>query len=596
MPTITLTTKTLRPGESLAAWLCRVTGRSAAQAVKDRDAAYINAEHAAGEKAVKKSLEHFLNAGRRLLKKKAEVTGGKYRGGWEKWVSSNLTFSIRTAQRYMRFAESVGSENETVSFSDLNLKELWASTRSSPPEEPAESEPAPAATPTESGSAGPERRELSRRPPVPKWTGGPVSGPAPRAPGRKQPPPPLRIHRPEGEEAQAPQQAKAPGGRVPEVTPPPQKVELFFTPTIRPSTSTGPKTWPPGYNWTTSPGCRSRRCAGCTRRCRVARRIICPPLMSDDEAAALEGTHLGASLFDHVVGEEDVDAYLPDGSPLFLLRHNALDPEACQRAYHALRPAATVSYNRGAAAGGGRYRAPRQDGTLSNTLVSEPALSGTIGFYPRTAREPFCRTTAFTWRRSRRWERALPFFRGIGRVFARELPDRHAAQMEAVRRTPEEYVIHRTAFTTITVNMNFPTAVHRDRGDLEAGFGAMSVFRAGDYDGCFLMFPQYGIAVDLTTRGRAALRRPPVARQHPLPDSRGAVREGVGHLLLPHEDDSLPGPGGRVEARPAPPPGAPVCSSPPSPYLSLFGPSGTRPGGLFRAPVFRLFPLPDLAT
>lgn len=86
------------------------------------------------------------------------------------------------------------------------------------------------------------------------------------------------------------------------------------------------------------------------------------------------------------------------------------------------------------------------------------------------------------------------------RVFQRECPNRYAAQMAAVKRTPKDFIIDGTAFTTITVNRNWQTAVHRDEGDLQAGFGVMSVIRAGTYDGCYLVFPKYEIAVDMRSR------------------------------------------------------------------------------------------------
>ena len=37
---------------------------------------------------------------------------------------------------------------------------------------------------------------------------------------------------------------------------------------------------------------------------------------------------------------------------------------------------------------------------------------------------------------------------------------------------------------------------HVDSGDLNAGMTTMSCFREGDYDGAYLVFPRYGIAID----------------------------------------------------------------------------------------------------
>ena len=39
-------------------------------------------------------------------------------------------------------------------------------------------------------------------------------------------------------------------------------------------------------------------------------------------------------------------------------------------------------------------------------------------------------------------------------------------------------------------------AAHVDSGDTDAGMTSMCVFREGDYDGAYLCFPLYGVAID----------------------------------------------------------------------------------------------------
>src|SRR5690606_4329511 len=85
----------------------------------DPDATYINAQHEAGQRAVRTGLGHYLSAGRKLREKKAQVG----HGGWVRWMEAHLAFSPRTATRYMAFADRV--ESEPVS----DLEEAWASTR-----------------------------------------------------------------------------------------------------------------------------------------------------------------------------------------------------------------------------------------------------------------------------------------------------------------------------------------------------------------------------------------------------------------------------------------------------------------------------------
>jgi hypothetical protein len=108
--------------------------------------------------------------------------------------------------------------------------------------------------------------------------------------------------------------------------------------------------------------------------------------------------------------------------------------------------------------------------------------------------------TAFTRDNLGRWGEMLPLVRAADAVFRTACPGRYAAQMAAVRRTPPDFVIPGTAFTTVTVNRNLRTRCHKDSGDLAAGFGVISVLRAGEYAGGHLVFPKYRVAVDLRSR------------------------------------------------------------------------------------------------
>jgi hypothetical protein len=204
-----------------------------------------------------------------------------------------------------------------------------------------------------------------------------------------------------------------------------------------------------------------------------------------------------------LVGGRDVDVYKPDGSRLLVFRHQVLPADVCRRAYPALLRAAVPSHNRGNAAGD-RFRRVKIDGKLSNTLDCDPVSSGIIGHYvdrPRRGEGGYvCRTTKYTAKDVEGWFDDLPFIRAVNDVFEREVFDRYAVQMEAIRQTPPRYIIPGTVFTTVTVNRNFRTRVHKDAGDLKEGFGAMSVIQAGEYEGGYLVFQKYRIAVDMRSQ------------------------------------------------------------------------------------------------
>jgi hypothetical protein len=149
--------------------------------------------------------------------------------------------------------------------------------------------------------------------------------------------------------------------------------------------------------------------------------------------------------------------------------------------------------NRGYASGGERA-ITRGSGTRSRTV---PVMSSILGSFESVGAMQYCRLTAFTAQKVAEWEHLLPYFDRIARLFEEHVPERYAAQMVAVENAEPDWVIAGTPFTTITVNNTYPTGLHTDKGDLDAGFSTLGVMRRGNYVGGWLSFPQYGIAVDM---------------------------------------------------------------------------------------------------
>jgi len=82
------------------------------------------------------------------------------------------------------------------------------------------------------------------------------------------------------------------------------------------------------------------------------------------------------------------------------------------------------------------------------------------------------------------------------------LPSQHNKQWLRANATPEFNIVE-TAFSTITLNYSWRTALHKDAGDFKDGFGNLIVVEdpknPNKYDGCYTGFPQYGVAVDCRT-------------------------------------------------------------------------------------------------
>jgi len=222
------------------------------------------------------------------------------------------------------------------------------------------------------------------------------------------------------------------------------------------------------------------------QRVRLLRKI------ADRDEDAMLGKLMTAVDFP-IVLSGDADVFRADGRPLLLMRCGAISESVASRAYeplHWMRDLYT-SNNRGTYAGlekqkNGEYPAVR---------------SAIVGHVDRQGgRWPFCRTTAFTAEQTEKWLDVVPLAKEADAIFKRELPERHAAQIAHARRARPEFIIKRTAFSTLTVNNNVVGRCHRDAGDLPEGFGLISCFRRGAYTGGLLGFPSFGVAVDLRDR------------------------------------------------------------------------------------------------
>jgi hypothetical protein len=247
---------------------------------------------------------------------------------------------------------------------------------------------------------------------------------------------------------------------------------------------------------------------------------------SDADFAKHEGKFFEVTN-DIQVFNEDVDVYgltHPDdvaaGKParklLAKFRKGVFTPDQVQVGWDAFRMLAIPSRNRGAAAGPidlkGTYWSRRkpvevtgwstrymQDGKVSKMRVNNVVASGVIGYYEKT---PFlgqpCRMTGYTRRGLKQFYHGIPYLEAIDKEFKKLVPEAHRKQLAAVSKKPM-YQIADTAFSTLTINMNFRTALHKDAGDFAEGFGNLSVIEWGKYHGGETIFPRFGAAFNLRT-------------------------------------------------------------------------------------------------
>ena len=261
------------------------------------------------------------------------------------------------------------------------------------------------------------------------------------------------------------------------------------------------------------------------------KQLFLKPIFSEKYMKSKEGEYFDRKFYNQIINE-DCDCYAYDENNkkvlLFKLRKNVISDKLCEIGIENLKKAAMKSHdNRGASAGIIDFKKleklpkyandPKQfkkvdkfrifgykskeNGKWVNNSFGNLSQSNIIGFFDKRDRNlginaPPCRTTAFTSQQVDKWEKVLPLIKSINLQFKKLVPDKYKVQYKRAHETPN-FVIKDTAFSTLTINYNWRTALHKDAGDLKEGFGNLVILEEGDYNGGELGFPRYKVAVNV---------------------------------------------------------------------------------------------------
>ena len=202
--------------------------------------------------------------------------------------------------------------------------------------------------------------------------------------------------------------------------------------------------------------------------------------------------------YDFVI-DHSCDVYdYATGDMLAKFRKGAMPMDTLLAGYENFKHSITVSSNRGDAAGGTKARL-NADGTESNIMMARPVTTGNVGYMDgRQGMQPYCRLTAFGREHfDSYFKGGFPFVEYIDSKYKELCPDHHKRQLKTANETNANYVLGDTAFSTITVNKNFRTSVHKDAGDHPEGFGNLFVYREGNWTKGYFCLPEWRIGVDM---------------------------------------------------------------------------------------------------
>tara|TARA_R110001592_G_scaffold42833_3_gene139004 strand:- start:4321 stop:5268 length:948 start_codon:yes stop_codon:yes gene_type:complete len=246
----------------------------------------------------------------------------------------------------------------------------------------------------------------------------------------------------------------------------------------------------------------------------VIKDIFLPRICSDDELKTLKGTFLDDEWILHTINY-DVNIYDEDtGKLVASFRKNRLKEHKNNFQY--FKHLANPSRGRGASAGpidpqshywkkrsliktqGFRTGYLKKNGEPSKMNVNNQVLSTAIGYYNSINSLGIqlpCRLSHYTSTNMESYTSCIPFIDEISRWYQKVNPVAYQYQLDRAQ-LKDNFRISKTPFSTITVNRNFRTGLHKDSGDY-GGVACLSVLEHGEYNGGVFMLPAYGIGIDM---------------------------------------------------------------------------------------------------
>ncbi len=248
----------------------------------------------------------------------------------------------------------------------------------------------------------------------------------------------------------------------------------------------------------------------------MVKKITVKKILTDEEIKDMEGSWIEEKHIDKIV-KEDSDIYLEENGKKKLIakfRKKILSEELTDLAFDCFKNAAKPSRGRGASAGpinpDNQYWKKRipvntnkwstqyiVNGDVSKMKVNNQVASNVIGYYEAT---PFlklpARMTNYTRSHFDKFQKGMPFLQKLSALYKNLVPTVHNRQLR--RASKRSYLkIPNTAFSSITVNRNFRTALHVDEGNYKDGMAVQTVIERGKYRGGYTAFPQYGVGIDV---------------------------------------------------------------------------------------------------
>lgn len=139
----------------------------------------------------------------------------------------------------------------------------------------------------------------------------------------------------------------------------------------------------------------------------------------------------------------------------------------------------------------------RADGSICSRCQSNPVRCGCAGYFDAVGKLP-CRKVGWSTNNPAKHEKCVELCKEIAETHRLNEPKSYAFQ-KAIAELSPNFIMGDTPYSTLTLNYDFRTACHIDKGDLENSLSTLTIFEEipNNYEGCYLGLPEYQICFDV---------------------------------------------------------------------------------------------------
>ena len=137
-----------------------------------------------------------------------------------------------------------------------------------------------------------------------------------------------------------------------------------------------------------------------------------------------------------------------------------------------------------------------ENGKISKRCVSNYSRGSAVGYFDNVGKLP-CREVGWTKNNPEKQSVLVELAEEVEEAFKKTDKSKYEFQKDMASKSP--FTFGDTCFSTMTINYDFRTAAHKDKGDLVNSLSTLTIFedKPNNYQGFYLGLPEYKVCFDI---------------------------------------------------------------------------------------------------